>query len=266
MIRDIAGHRISPVGIGTWGIGGENTADHSHDPEHVDAIRFAVDQGLTFIDTAEVYSAGHSEELVGKAIKNYPREDIFITTKVWHNHLRHDDVIKAARDSLSRLDSTYIDLYLIHWPNRSVPVRETIKAMEELVDQGLVRNIGVSNFDEKELGEAMECTSKYEIAANQIEYSPVKKKPEQGIIPYCEKNNVRVIAYSPINRGRLNKLKGLNQVAEKTGKSPVSVALNYLMKRSVPIPKSSNREHIMQFVEAMGFELEDSDYELIRRD
>lgn len=266
MITDIAGQKISPVGIGTWGIGGDSTADTRHDAEHVEALKFAIEKGLTFIDTAEIYSEGHSEELVGRAVKSFPREDVFITTKVWHNHLKHDDVIKAAMGSLSRLDTPYIDLYLIHWPNRSVDVKETVRALEELVDKGLVRNIGVSNFNVDELNEAMESASKYEIVANQIEYSPVKKGPESDIIPHCEKNNVRVIAYSPINRGKLSKLKALNSVAENRGKSSVSVALNYLMRKSIPIPKSANRDHIMQFVEAMGYEISDDEYEMIRKD
>ena len=265
MIREIAGRKVSPVGIGTWGIGGTSAADNRHDREHIEALKFAIDQGITFIDTAEVYSAGHSEELVGKAIRDVPREDVFVTTKVWHNHLRHDEVIKAARGSLSRLDTPYIDLYLIYWPNRSVPLRETLGAMEELVDQGLVKNIGVSNFDVKEVQEAMENASRHEIVANQIEYSIVKMKCESDIIPYCEENNVRIIAYSPINRGNLKSLKSLNRLAENISHSPVSVALNYLMKRSIPIPKSSSKEHIMQFMEAMEFELSDHDYGMLKK-
>lgn len=265
MIHEIAGEKISPVGIGTWGIGGNSSAVTKHDDDHIDALKFAIEKGLTFIDTAEAYASGHSEELVGKAIKDFQREDVYVTTKVWPNHLGHDDVIRSAKSSLARLDTGYIDLYLIHWPNKSVPIRETIGAMEELVDQGIVRNIGVSNFNEGELREAMESASKYEVVANQIEYSIVKKRFEIDIIPYCEKNNVKVIAYSPINRGNLRRLKSLAKVAEKLDHTPVSVALNYLMKRSIPIPKSTNRDHIMQFVEATEFELSEQDYETLKK-
>lgn len=265
MITDIAGRKVSPVGFGTWGIGGRSNADTRYDAEHIEAIRFAIENGLTFIDTAEIYSAGHAEELVGKAIKSFPREDVYITSKVWNNHLKHDDVIKAAKASISRIDTPYLDLYLIHWPDKSVEVKETVRAMEELVDQGLVRNIGVSNFNVSELRDAMESTSKYEIVANQIEYSPAKREPESGIIPYCEENNVRVVAYTPLNKGKLSRFKALNRIADEKKKSPVSVALNYLMKRSIPIPKSSNKDHIMQFVEAMEFELSEKEYEAIRK-
>lgn len=265
MITEIAGHRISPIGLGTYGIGGLDSSDISHDSRDVEAVRFALENGITFIDTAETYSAGHSEELVGKAVSAFAREEIYITTKVWHNHLKHDDVIKSAKASLSRLNTPYIDLFLIHWPNRSVSVRETLGAMEELVDKGLVRNIGVSNFDVSELKEAMESTVKYEIVANQIPYSAVSRDAEREIMPFCEKNGVKVIAYSPLNRGNIKGEKAVHEIAEKIGKSPVSVALNYIMKRSIPIPKSVNKEHILQFVEAMGFELSQHDYEYIKR-
>lgn len=266
MITEIAGRKISPLGLGTYGIGGRNSADRSHDERDLDAIRFALQNGITFIDTAEVYSGGHSEELVGKAISGFAREDVYITTKVWHDHLRHDDVIKSAKASLSRLDTDYIDLFLIHWPSRSVKVKETLGAMEELVDQGLVRSIGVSNFNVSELKEAMESTRKHDIVANQIPYSVVNRDAEKEIIPFCEKSGVKVIAYTPLNRGNIKREKAVHEVSEKLQKSPISVALNYLMKRSVPIPKSTSRDHILQFVEATSFELSPSDYEYIERD
>lgn len=263
MIREIGGRKVSPVGLGTYGIGGLNSADTTHDAQHVEAMKFAISHGITFIDTAEMYSGGHSEELVGKAIKSFEREDVFITSKVWHTHLRHDDVMRSARASLARLDTGYIDLYLIHWPNRSVPVRETISAMEELVDQGLVRNIGVSNFSATEVEEAISSTSRHRIAANQVPYNMDNREAEKEIIPYCEKNDVRIIAYSPLNRGNLKRQKQVHALAEQTGNSPVSVALSFLMRRSIPIPKSTDKSHILQFVEAMEFELSDEDYRLL---
>ncbi len=263
MIKEIDGQKISPVGLGTYGVGGRNSADTSHDKEHVEAVRFAIETGITFIDTAEMYSAGHSEELVGRAIKDFPREDVFVTTKVWNDHLKHDDLIKAAKASLKRLDTNYIDLYLIHWPNPDVQVKESVRALEELVDQGLVKHIGVSNFDEKLVAEAIESTSRHNIAANQIPYSIVNRDSEENMIPFCEKNGVKIIAYTPINRGKLDSVRGLDEVSRRTGKSRVSVALNYLMKRSVPIPKSVNREHILDFRTAMDFELSDEDCSLL---
>jgi len=112
--------------------------------------------------------------------------------------LRYDDLIRSAKNSLRRLNSKYIDLYLIHWPNSSVPLEESIRAMEELVDQGIVNCIGVSNFDVKLLEEAMSLTKKYEIVANEIEYNVENKSAEKDVIPFCERNNIKVIAYSPL--------------------------------------------------------------------
>ncbi len=260
MIWDIGGQKVSPLGLGTYGIGGRDYSDSSNDKVHIDAIRFAIENGITFIDTAEVYSGGHSEELVGKAIKTFGRENIFITTKVWSKHLRHDDLIKAAKGSLKRLGTEYIDLYLIHWPSTTVPFKESIGAMEELIDQGIVRQMGVSNFDEKQLAEAIESTSRHSIAANQIPYSIFNRSCEKTILPFCEKNRVKVIAYTPINKGRLNGNRELDRISSEKGKSKISVGLNYLMRRSLPIPKSTNKEHILEFADALNFELSDEEY------
>lgn len=264
MITEMGGKKVSPLGLGTYGVGGKNSADSSHDSEHIEAVKFAIESGINFIDTAEMYSGGHSEELVGNAIKSFPREEVFVTTKVWNDHLRHDDLIKAAKASLKRLDTSYIDLYLIHWPNPAIPIKESIRAMEELADQGLVRNMGVSNFSVKQVSEAMESASKYNIEANQIQYSLASRDCESDVIPFCEKNGVKIIAYTPINRGKLDSVKKLSEVSEKLGKSRVSVALNYLMKRSLPIPKSVNRDHILEFTEAMKYELSGEEYNQLK--
>lgn len=264
MITEMGGKKISPLGLGTYGVGGRNSADSTHDSEHVEAVKFAIENGINFIDTAEMYSAGHSEELVGRAIKSFPREDVFVTTKVWNDHLKHDDLIKAAKASLKRLDTDYIDLYLIHWPNPKVPIKESIKAMEELADQGLVRSIGVSNFSVKQVSEAIESASKYKIEANQIQYSLASRDCENDVVPFCEKNGVKIIAYTPINRGKLDSVRNLADISGKLGKSGVSIALNYLMKRSLPIPKSVNKDHILEFTEAMKYELSDEDYKQLK--
>lgn len=265
MVDRIGNDKVSPIGIGTWGIGGGSFPDSSHDERDLRAIKFAIENGLTLIDTAEMYARGHSEEIVGRAIKDFDRNDLFITTKVWNNHLHHDDVIKSAKASLKRLDSKYIDLYLIHWPSTSVDIRETIGAMESLVEQGITRYIGVSNFSVQQTREAMESASKYDIAANEIEYSLSRKEPEKDVIPFCENNDIAVIAYTPINKGRAKKVREILSVSEKTGKTPIQVALSYLKRRSIPIPKSTNHDHIREIAGALNFEISDQDYEKLRQ-
>ena len=185
--------KIPALGIGTGGIGGLYEKDTSRDKESVDAIRTAIKLGITHIDTAEMYGAGHTEELVGKAIKGFDRKKLFITTKVWKTHLRYDDVIRAVKGSMKRRGVKYIDLYLIHWPNPNIPLKETMKVMDFLVEEKLVRNIGVSNFPLKLLKQAQTCT-KNKISANQVEYNLLKRYPENGLLEYCQKNNIMLIA------------------------------------------------------------------------
>lgn len=256
---------ISQIGFGTWKIGGGYwTPDYSKDSYYVELLKYVISKGINVIDTAEMYGGGHSEELVGKAIKDFDREKVFIITKVWPNHLKYDDLIKSAKASLKRLESGYIDLYLIHWPNTSVPLEETIRAMEYLVDQGITRCIGVSNFDVPLLKEVMSLTRKYEIVANEIEYNVLNKSAERDIIPFCEKNNIKIIAYSPLAKGNLKDIKIIEKIRSKYNKTPIQVMLNYLLRRSIPIPKASSKEHVDEILGAIGWSLSDEDYEMIR--
>ncbi|WP_338599292.1 aldo/keto reductase [Sulfolobus tengchongensis] len=257
---------VSQIGFGTWKMGGGYwSPDYSNDNKYIEIIKYVISKGVNVIDTAEMYGGGHAEELVGKAVKDFDRESIFIITKVWPNHLRYDDLIKSAKDSLRRLDSKYIDLYLIHWPNSSIPLEETIRAMEYLVDQGIVNCIGVSNFDVMLLERAMSLTKKYEIVANEIEYNVDNKTAERDIIPFCERNNIKVIAYSPLSRGNVKNNTILEEIGRKYGKTSVQVALNYLMRRSIPIPKASTKEHVDEILGALGWNLSNDDYDRISK-
>jgi diketogulonate reductase-like aldo/keto reductase len=260
MAKTLCGCSVSDFGIGTWGIGGRSSPDPRNDKAHVEAIQYALDRGISVIDTAEMYASGHSEEIVGMAIKEYDRDKLFIITKVWNTHLKAPDLLKAAEQSLKRIGSPYVDLYLIHWPNPSVPIGETISAMEKLLKEGLVRNIGVSNFNIKELQDAIDATKACEISANQIEYNYAKKGPEADIIPFCEENNVDVISYTPIMKGNAASYDLLRKIGQKYNATPVQTALNYVMRRSYPIPKSSRKDHIDELLGTLDFSLSDLDY------
>ena len=241
-------------------MGGGQSPDHEHDEMHIGAIRYAIDHGINVIDTAEMYAAGHTEEIVGKAIANYDRKDLFIISKVWHNHLRHDSLMDSARKSASRLGTDYIDLYLIHWPNPGVPIRETISAMEELISSGMVKNIGVSNFSVQQLKEAMEATGHSRICANQVEYNYGNRGFEDDLIPFCEKNNVDVIAYTPIMKGKVSGYSKLLEMAQKYKVTPVQMSLRYVMERAYAIPKSSNIAHLDELIGAGKISLGQEDY------
>jgi diketogulonate reductase-like aldo/keto reductase len=261
MITELGGKKIYPIGIGTWGMGGwALNTDHSNDKNEIKAIKFALSHKVNVIDTAELYGKGHAEELVAEAIAGKEREDLFIISKVWPGNLAHDKVLKAAEGSLKRLKTKYIDLYLIHWPNPLVPIAETMSAMEELVDKGMVRNIGVSNFGEKDLKNAMAAMKKHEIVANEISYSLVKKDPEDYVIPFCIKNKVKIIAYTPLGKGKAMKMKEVVELADKYDKKPAQIAINYLMKKSLPIPKASNIEHMKELLGSIGWGLSEKDY------
>ncbi|BCU67020.1 aldo/keto reductase [Sulfolobales archaeon HS-7] len=230
---------IGRIGFGTWGIGGGYwKADYTKDKEEIEAMKYWLSKGIRTIDTAEMYGGGHTEELVGEAIKREVRDDVFIISKVWSNHLHYEDLIKSGKASAKRV-GTFLDLYLIHWPNDQVPLCESIRALETLVESGIARHIGVSNFDVPHLREALSCTRKYEIFANEIKYNYFYREPEKDIIPFCEENKIKVIAYEPLEKGAAARV-GLKE------------ALSYIMKRTVPIPKSSNKAHIDEIVNAVS--------------
>ena len=269
-----SGERIAAIGLGTWRIGGGMAADYSMDREAVEAIRYAVELGMNHIDTAEIYGGGHAEELVGEAVKIFRRDEVFITSKVWHTNLRYDDVIKACERSLRRLGTGYIDLYLIHWPNPAVPISETMKAMEKLHREGKIRYIGVSNFSVKELEEARQVLSTTDVVANQVEYSLYERRVERDLIPYCSREGITVIAYSPLGKGRIAReaaeggsarARILNEIAEKYSKTPVQVALNWVIWREevVAIPKSIKKDHLRENAGAAGWRLGAEDYRRI---
>jgi len=265
MITRLSGKKVFPIGIGTWGMGGWMLPDTRNDKNEIAAIKFAIESGINAIDTAELYGRGHAEELVAQAIKGRDRESIHITSKVWPTHLSRSGIMNAVTNSLDRLQTKYLDLYLIHFPNPVANMKEAISTMEELVDTGKIRSFGVSNFLAGDLKRAIDATKKYEIEANQIEYNVLGKDPEKELIPFCEKNKVKIIAYTPLAKGSVAKSKELMEVAGKYGKTPIQVALNYLMKNSFPIPMSTDRDHITEMIGGAGWKLKDADYQFLRK-
>ncbi len=146
------------LGLGTWEIGGGFSPSTSGDAESVHALQLGIELGMRFIDTAEMYGHGHSEEIVAKAVKSQ-RDNVFIASKVSREHLHYDDVIRACEFSLKRLETDYVDLYQVHWPNDNIPIAETIKALEHLAAEGKIHHIGVSNFSVQQTREAQNALS-----------------------------------------------------------------------------------------------------------
>jgi diketogulonate reductase-like aldo/keto reductase len=264
-----SGQKIPVLGLGTWRIGGFSTKHLGRgDESGVRALRLGMELGMRFIDTAEMYQAGHSEEIVAKAAKSQ-REKVFIATKVSPEHLRYDDVIKSCESSLRRLETDYIDLYQVHWPNASIPISETMKAMEHLVAEGKIRHVGVSNFSVQQTTEAQQALSKRALASNQVEYSLLDRSIETDLLSYAERTHITVIAYSPLARGQISQgrrgeqWQALDEVASKHGKTRAQVALNWLIanKPVVAIPKAASLDHVRENAGAAGWQLAKEDYE-----
>jgi diketogulonate reductase-like aldo/keto reductase len=253
------GVEVPVIGLGTWGMGGRQIEDHRWDDETIMIIRMAIDLGMTHIDTAEYYGAGHSEELVGQAIEPYYRDDLFITTKVWRNHLHYEDLLDSMQKSLKRLKLDFVDLYLIHWPNTNVPLLDTMRALEKCVQEGYTRFIGVSNFNVQLMQEAQSYLKDTKLVANQVEYSLLDQKPKIELLPYIRKKDATLISYRPLGRGSLTRAgyKALDELAERYQKSRAQIALNWLISQKdvITIPMSMNPVHLMENIGAVDWKL-----------
>jgi len=253
------GVSVPILGLGTWGMGGRESPDKARDSDTVTAIRMGIELGLTHLDTAEYYGAGHAEELVGEAIDGMDRSKLFITSKVWHNHLHHDDLLRSMKASLKRLGVDQVDLYLVHWPNPEVPLKETMGAMEECVKAGYTRFIGVSNFSAQLMEEAQSRLKENRIIVNQVQYSLLDQKPQMELLPACRKMDVSLVAYRPLERGAILQAPNpvMDEIAKTHGKTRVQVALNWLIAQDCvfTIPKSTNPVHLMEFLGALEWRL-----------
>jgi len=233
--------------------------------EKVAALKKGLDLGINLIDTAEVYQ---SESIVADAIEGHQREDLFIATKVFWTHLKYNSVLKAAEKSLKRLNCSYIDLYQIHFPNSFVPIQETMKAMEKLVEEGKVRYLGLSNFSLEQMKKAEEALTDNKIASNQVEYNLTVRGIENDLMSYCEGKDIVILPYRPIAHGSLaspqGELKSAMEVISKRhdGKTPAQLALNWLLAKSkliFPIPRASRPERVMENVGSIGWSLDGED-------
>lgn len=261
---------IPVLGLGTWGMGGFMSKHSGGDADAVRALKLGLDLGMRFIDTAEMYARGHSEEVVAEAVQQ-ERENVFIATKVSAENLSYDNVLRSCESSLRRLKTSYVDLYQVHWPNTRIPIQDTMRAMEKLMAEGKIRNVGVSNFSKKQTREVQEALSKASLASNQVEYSLVERSIEKELLSYCTSEHVTVIAYTPLGRGSLTETRRdasrrvLDKIASKYGKIRAQVALNWLIAKEavVAIPKATNLDHVKENAGAAGWKLSKEDQETL---
>jgi len=250
---------LPKIGFGTWKIGGGSTPNRAVDEKSLAALRYALEIGYTHIDTAEMYASGHSEELVGQAVREsgIKREDVLITSKVVPSHLRYDDVLTACENSLRHLGMDYIDLYLIHWPQSGAKYEETFKALNKLVRDGKVKHLGVSNFDVKLLKQA-QSLSETPIITNQVPFSLGDRSYiKNGMLAYCQENDILLTAYSPVEEGKLHSNKTLDVIAKAHNATPFQIALAWIIShpRVITIPMSFNPVHIRENFESADIEL-----------
>ncbi len=251
--------QIPKIGFGTWRIGGEGSADPSLDQKSLQALRSALELGYTHFDTAEYYAQGHAEELLAKAIPDsgIPRESLFITSKVWPDHLRYAGVLKACEGSLRRLKMDYLDLYLIHWPNKLIRLEDTFKALNQLVREGKVKNVGVSNFNLKDLKKSKElCETP--LLTNQVPYSlPENKYVKNGVVDFCKENDILVTAYTPVKFRNIKVNETLKSIANAHGATSFQIALAWLTNqpRVITIPMSFDVLHQKENLDAVDIEL-----------
>ncbi|MFP4507604.1 MAG: aldo/keto reductase [Candidatus Acetothermia bacterium] len=245
-LKSAAGVSVPALGLGTWKMKGE---------ECKQTVRKAIEVGYRHVDTAVFYE---NEEQVGEAIGSFDREDLFVTTKIWKDKLGYEDFKRETEASLKRLKTDYVDLVLIHWPNPEIPLEETIKAMNELVEEDKTRHIGVSNFSVQQLDEARSL-SEHPIITDQVKYHAGMDRSE--LLNYCQAKDVLLTGYSPLGQGKLLDNDLLNRLASEYGKTPAQLGLKWLVSQEkvIAIPKASSEDHLKENLNLFDWELRDED-------
>jgi diketogulonate reductase-like aldo/keto reductase len=245
--------RLPRLGMGTWHMGERE----ARGAEEVEALRFGLDLGLKLIDTAEMYGEGGAERVVGEALRARARDEVLLVSKFYPHHASPAKLAAACEGSLARLGVETLDLYLYHWRG-SVPLAQTVDALEALVAAGRIRRWGVSNFDVADLEELLAVRGGARCAANQVCYNLAKRGVEFDLLPWCAAHGVQVMAYSPLDEGRLLRHPKVVAAAKSAGVSPAQLALAWVLRdpRICAIPKAASVEHVRANREALDLALD----------
>jgi len=247
-----SGESIPSMGLGTWHMG-----ERIGNPKtEVDALVRGLDLGAALIDTAEMYARGGAERVVGSAIKGR-RDDVFIVSKILPHNASFDGTIRACENSLQRMEIESIDLYLLHWPGNH-PLEYTVSAFEQLKTDGKIRHWGVSNFDTSDMQELYGIPEGKNCQINQVLYNLSRRGIEWDLLPWCRSMGLPIMAYSPIEQGRLLENKKLKALASEIGVSAAQLSIAWSIRNNdiITIPKASNLEHVSQNIEAWTIKLE----------
>lgn len=250
-----SGERIPALGQGTWGWAeGERSRE-----EEISALRTGLDLGLTLVDTAEMYANGAAEELVGEAISDR-RDEVFLVDKVLPSNATRQGTVDACERSLRRLGTDRIDLYLLHWRGPT-PLEETLEAFDELKRSGSIRYWGVSNLDVSDMEELASLPGGDGVQTDQVLYNLTRRGPEYDLLPYCRERGIPVMAYSPIEQGRMLGSSGLREVAESHGVTSAQVALAWVLRQDglIAIPRAGTPDHVRENRAAVDLRLTQED-------
>ena len=258
-LRLPSGGELPVLGQGTWGMGEDPSAHASE----VTALRHGLDLGLGLVDTAEMYGSGGAERVVGEAIRGR-RDDVFLVSKVLPHHADRQGTVSACEDSLRRLGTDHIDLYLLHWRG-GVPLAETLAAFAELQEAGKIGGFGVSNFDTDDMRELWSSAGGDACATNQILYNLSRRGPEYDLLPWCRDHEVPVMAYSPIEQGRLLDDPVLGEIAEGHGVTPARVAIAWVLAGGglCAVPKARDLAHVEENRAALDLRLTGEDLQAL---
>ncbi|MBZ9676428.1 aldo/keto reductase [Mesorhizobium sp. ES1-1] len=250
-----SGEAIAVLGQGTWKMG----EDSRRRVAEVDALKLGLDLGVTLIDTAEMYAGGGAEEVVAEAIAGR-RDEVFLVSKVLPSNASRAGVQRACENSLKRLRTDRIDLYLLHWPG-SIPLAETVSAFEALMDAGKIRHWGVSNFDTEEMEELVGLANGDNVQTNQVLYNLVRRGIEYDLAPWSRARGIPLMAYSPVEQGALASNARLDAVAARHNSTAAQIALAWVMHQEgvIAIPKASSQDHVRQNVAALDIALTGED-------
>ncbi|MFS8111824.1 aldo/keto reductase [Rhizobium jaguaris] len=251
-----SGITVPALGQGTWNMG-ERAAGAK---EEIASLKAGIDLGMTLIDTAEMYGEGGAEEIVGKAIEGR-RDEVFVVSKVYPHNASSRGTIQACDRSLTRMKIDRIDLYLLHW-RREHPLAETVAAFESLKAAGKIGAWGVSNFDLDDMEELLAVPDGGKVAANQVLYNLGRRGIEYDLLPWCQERNIPIMAYSPIEQGRLAHHPELIHIAKTYQATPAQVALAFLLERDgvIAIPKTSNLQRVAENRDAVSLDITDEDW------
>ena len=249
------GERVPALGQGTWYMG----EDPSARAQEVRALQEGIELGMALIDTAEMYASGGAEEVTGEAIAGR-RDEVFLVSKVLPHRAGYDDCLAACDASLRRLGVEQLDCYLLHWRG-GVRLQETLDAFAKLVDDGRIRSWGVSNFDGDDMSGLLDLPGGDGVATNQVLFNLTRRWPEPELVPLCRGRGIPLMAYSPIEQGRMLRHPGLAAVADRQGATPAQVALAWLLGQGdvMVIPKASRLEHVRENRAALDLELTSED-------